>query len=245
MACLESSFYQDHRSPAHITPLPGALDCVDEELLRTYVACVDGDRCQRTQQLLAEDCELDWFGVLLQGRGRVMSFLQCELPVTHHEYSRAERVPHICRRVRKRAPARDEADGDDASLTAGLLALSLLAPPAGGGGGGGGTGHSRHSSMSAGSDSTFSLCSSYDSSQLEESEFGPMRLLRLSGALAFDGPWADRDTVEDGDATMPPPPPEAKWRRRMRLSLAYTSAPFRIHKIYYEENTKARRSLNF
>ena len=54
------------------------------------------------------------------------------------------------RRVRRRAPARDGDDGEDASLTSGLLALSLLGPA-----GGGSQGHSRHSSISAGSDSTF------------------------------------------------------------------------------------------
>ena len=43
-----------------------------------------------------------------------------------------------------------------------------------------------------------SLCSSYDSSQLEDTELGPVRLLRLSGSLAFDGPWADRDAAVEG-----------------------------------------------
>ncbi|XP_037086524.1 uncharacterized protein LOC119107222 [Pollicipes pollicipes] len=237
MACLESTFYQDHRSQP-MCSVNGSADCVDEELLRLYVLCVDADRCQRTQQLLAEACELDWFGVYLQGVGRVMTFLQSELPVTHHEYSRAERVPHICRRVRKRAPLAGPEGSDDATLTSSLLALSLLTPPAG-------SGHSRHSSVSAGSDSTFSLCSSYDSSSQVDDPDVPMRLLRVSGSLAFDGPWADRDALEDGVSTILRTPPKAKWRRRMRLSLAYTCAPFKIHKIYYEENTKARRSLNF
>lgn len=55
--------------PALSARQPGGAGSPDWELLRLYAACVDTDRCQRTQRLLAEDIELDWFGVHLQVTG--------------------------------------------------------------------------------------------------------------------------------------------------------------------------------